>query len=76
VKAHFWLTDRQNRKLWEGGQDADTGSFGGGSIPLSSYLTGSGIPPDVLDKISRSPLGNATMDLVNESFSTFPRRQL
>jgi hypothetical protein len=75
VKAHFSLTDRDNRKRWEGGQDADSGSFGGGSVPIASYLTDSGIPPDVMEKISCSPLANATLGLVDDTFSSFPRRQ-
>jgi hypothetical protein len=74
VKASFWLTDRENHTLWEGGEDADSGSFGGGSVPITSYLTNSGIPPEVLDKISRSPLANATLALVDDAFATFPRR--
>jgi len=75
VKATFWLTDRDNKKLWEGNQDSDSGSFGGGSVPLAGYLTGSGIAPDVVDKLSRSPLANATINLVDETFATFPRRR-
>ncbi len=74
VKARFWLTDRQNRKLWEGGQDADSGSIGGGSISIDSYLTGSDIPAEVLGRIRHSPLATQTLDLVNETFSSFPRR--
>jgi hypothetical protein len=74
VKANFWLTDRDNKRLWQGNQDSDTGSLGGGSVPLAGYLTGSGISPDIVDKLSRSPLANATINLVDETFSTFPRR--
>jgi hypothetical protein len=37
-------------------------------------MTGSGISPDIVDKLSRSPLANATIDLVDDTFSTFPRR--
>ena len=73
VKARFWLTDRENNKLWKGDQDSDSGTFGGGSVPLTGYLTGSGISPDVADKLSRSPLASATINLVDETFSTFPR---
>jgi len=75
VKARFWLTDRKNHKVWEGNQDADSGTFGGGSLGISSYLTDSGIPADVMEKINRSPLANATFGLVNETFATFPQRQ-
>jgi len=75
VKAHLWLTDRKNRKLWEGGQDADSGSFGGGSVSVVDYLTSSDIPPEVIEKVRRSPLANQTFGLVNETFATFPRRQ-
>ena len=75
VKAKFWLTDRENAKLWEGNQDSDSGSFGGGSVSLDGYLTGSGISPDVVGKLSRSPLANATIDLVDETFATFPQRR-
>jgi hypothetical protein len=75
VKAGFWLTDRENKKLWDGNQDSDSGSLGGGSVPLAGYMTGSGISQDIIDKLSRSPLANATIDLVDDTFSTFPRRQ-
>ncbi len=74
VKARFWLTDRQNKRLWEGGQDADSGSIGGGSISIDSYLTNSEIPADVMDRIRHSPLASQTLDLVNDTFSTFPRQ--
>jgi hypothetical protein len=74
VKARFWLTDKENKTIWEGGQDADSGAFGGGSTGISSYLTDSGIPPDTMQKINRSPLANATFELVHQTFSTFPRR--
>lgn len=75
VKANFWLTDRKNRKLWEGGQDSDSGSFGGASVSLAGYLAGSNISPDVIDKLSRSPLANATLELIDDTFATFPSRQ-
>jgi len=75
VKAKFWLTSRDNKILWEGNQDSDSGTFGGGSVSLAGYLNGSEISPDVADKLSHSPLANATIDLVNDTFSTFPRRQ-
>jgi len=75
VKATFWLTDRENKKLWEGNQDSDSGSFGGGSAPLAGYLTGSGISQDIIDKLNRSPLANATINLVDDTFATFPRLQ-
>jgi len=75
VKAKFWLTDRENKVLWEGNQDSDSGTFGGGSVPLAGYLTGSDISPDVVDKLSRSPLANATINLVDDTFSTLPRLQ-
>jgi len=75
VKAAFWLTDRENRKVWEGRQDADSGTFGGGSATISGELIGSGIPQDVIDKINSSPLAGATLDLMDDIFSTFPRRQ-
>jgi hypothetical protein len=75
VKATFWRTDRENKTLWEGNQDSDSGTFGGGSVPLAGYLTGSGISPDVVDKLSRSPLANATINLVDDTFSTLPRLQ-
>jgi hypothetical protein len=72
VKAHFSFTNSQNKQLWEGSQDADSGSIGGGSIPLDSYLTNSDIPADVLNRIKHSPLASQTIDLVDETFSTFP----
>jgi hypothetical protein len=75
VKARFWLTDKENKTLWQGGQDADSGTFGGGSVGISSYLTDSGISPETMQKINRSPLANATFELINQTFSTFPRRQ-
>lgn len=75
VKAHFSLTDSKDKKLWEGGQDADSGSIGGGPAPIDSYLVGSDIPADVIDRIKHSPLASQTIDLIDDTFSTFPSAQ-
>jgi len=75
VKARFWLTDRLNKQIWDGGQDADSGSIGGGSSSIESYLTNSEIPPEVLERIRHSPLASQTLDLINETFESFPRAQ-
>ena len=39
VKARFWLTDRENKTLWEGNQDSDSGTFGGGSASLADAVS-------------------------------------
>ena len=40
-----------------------------------SVATDSGIAPEVMEKINRSPLANATLALVNDTFATFPSRR-
>lgn len=74
VKAHFWLTDRNGKKIWETTKDSDNGnlSLGSGGVSLDNALQASGIPPDVIDRIKNSPLGEDTMALVDDAFSTFP----
>ena len=77
VKARFWLTDKHGKKLWDVEKDSDSGSFGGGgslSSALDSVLADSGIPAETRDRIRGSDLAGVAFDVVNEAFSTFPRR--
>jgi len=75
VKAHFWLTDSTGKTIWEVEKDSDNGnlSLGGGGASLDSALQASGIPPDVVDRIRNSPLGEDTLAVVDDAFSTFPK---
>ncbi len=75
VKAHFIFMNKNNKRLWEGSQDADSGSIGGGGPPIDSYLTTSDIPADVLARIRHSPLAGQTIDLIDDTFSDFPSAQ-
>jgi hypothetical protein len=75
VKVHFWLTDKNGKKIWEATKDSDNGNLsvgGGGSAALDSALQASNIPPDVANRIRNSPLGADTLAVVEAAFSTFP----
>lgn len=75
VKAHFGLKDRDGKSLWEVTKDSDNGGLlmgGGGTASLDSALATSGLDPDIISRIHQSPLGEATLDMVDDAFSTFP----
>jgi hypothetical protein len=76
VKAHFWLTDKTGKTIWDVTKDSNSGTLtmGGGRASLDSVLAGTNIPPDVMDRVRQSPLGESTLDLVDDAFSTFPKR--
>jgi len=75
VKAHFQLSDRNGNNLWNVTKDSDNGGLSmgnGGTAALDSALATSGLDPDVISRIHQSPLGEATLDMVDDAFSTFP----
>lgn len=77
VKMHFWLTDSKGETLWDAEKDSSSGSFGGGgggSAGLDSALAGSGIPPEIMDRIHQSDLAATALDVIDEVFTSYPRR--
>ena len=77
VKMHFWLTDAKGKSIWDAEKDSSSGSFGGGgsgSAGLDSALAGSGIPPEIMDRIHQSDLAATALDVIDEVFASYPRR--
>jgi len=74
VKAHFWLTDKTGKTLWESSKSSEETGIASGGAPLSGNIIGSDWPPAAVNAARDNDMAGPTVDLVDEAFETFPKK--
>jgi hypothetical protein len=73
VKARFWLTDAQGKKIWETEKHFETGGLGSGRASPASSLSDSQLPSDVMERVRHSDVADPLLQVVEEAFQNVAR---